>query len=73
MENLNDVSQNGKIHDNNANEISHYTLLTLGIVVGMTGVILRFVSDWIHMDLIANIIFIIGTIISLKAVAAILK
>jgi hypothetical protein len=58
---------------NNANETSHYVLLTVGIVIGMTGVMLRFVSDWVYMDLIANIIFIIGTYFSLKAVIDILK
>jgi hypothetical protein len=73
MENLNDVSQNGRVQNNNANDTSHYTLMTIGIVVGMIGVILRFVSDWVYMDLVANIIFIIGTVISLKAVIAILK
>lgn len=72
MENLNDASQSSKMN-NNANETSHYVLMTVGIVVGMLGVMLRFTTDWVHIDLVANIIFIIGTIISLKAVVTILK
>ncbi len=72
MENLNDASQSTKIN-NNANETSHYVLMTVGIVVGMIGVMLRFTSDWVYIDLVANIIFIIGTILSLKAVIDILK
>jgi hypothetical protein len=73
MENSNNVSQNSATTANNANETSHYVLLTVGVVVGMTGVILRFVSDWVYMDLIANMIFILGTYFSLKAVIAILR
>ncbi|HCN82439.1 MAG TPA: hypothetical protein DIT07_02300 [Sphingobacteriaceae bacterium] len=72
MENLNDASQSNKIN-NNANETSHYVLLTVGIAVGMFGVMLRFTGDWVHLDLLANFIFIVGTIISLKAVTTILK
>jgi hypothetical protein len=59
--------------NNNANETSHYVLMTIGIAIGMLGVVLRFLSDWEYMDLIANFIFIIGTIASLKAVVDILK
>jgi hypothetical protein len=72
MENLNDASQSTKI-SNNANETSHYVLMAVGIVVGMTGVMLRFTTDWVHIDIIANFIFIVGTILSLRAVFAILK
>lgn len=72
MENLNSAPQSTKM-TNNANETSHYVLMTAGIVIGMLGVMLRFTTEWQYIDLIANIIFIIGTIISLKAVFAILK
>lgn len=72
MENLNEASQGVKMN-NNANETSHYVLMTVGIVVGMLGVMLRFTTEWQYIDLIANFTFIVGTIISLKAVFAILK
>ena len=57
----------------NANNPSHYTLLTLGIFVTILGSLLRFIADWTFVDVISNIIFIIGVILCLKAVINILK
>jgi len=56
----------------NANQESHYILLTIAIIIGIVGVYLRF-ADFRYNNIIANIILIIGVGISLKAVFAILK
>lgn len=58
---------------NNANNPSHYTLMTLGIVVTMVGVLLRFIGTFELVDIISNVIFIVGVLICLKSVANILK
>ncbi len=58
---------------NNANSVSHYKLIAVGIFIGLIGVFLRFVTPWALMDMVSNIIFIIGTVICLKAVFNILK
>ncbi|MDF2431608.1 MAG: hypothetical protein JWP44_1239 [Mucilaginibacter sp.] len=55
-----------------ANSESHYLLLVVAIVIGITGVYLRFV-DFNYSSFIANILLIIGVLIALKAVFAILK
>ena len=73
MENTNKNVARVANTNNNANETSHYVLMAFGIAIGMSGVVLRFLSDWQYMDLIANCIFIIGTIVSLKAVIDLLK
>lgn len=57
----------------NANNPSHYTLLTLGIFVTVLGAFLRFIADWTFVDVISNIIFVIGVVLCLKAVLNILK
>jgi hypothetical protein len=56
-----------------ANDPGHYKLITIGIVIGMIGVFLRFTGTWMFIDAISNILFIIGTVICLKAVLRILK
>jgi hypothetical protein len=58
---------------NNANNPSHYTLMTIGIAVTILGSFLRFAGDWAFIDAISNIIFVIGVIICLKSVINILK
>jgi len=55
-----------------ANSESHYILITIAIIIGVTGVYLRF-ADFHYSGLIANILLIIGVGIALKAVFAILK
>lgn len=72
MENLKDT-YNKSEYSNNANATSHYTLMTVGIIVGMAGVLLRFAGTWAFIDLVSNILLIIGTAICLKAVFNILK
>ncbi|HEY0895562.1 MAG TPA: hypothetical protein VGE15_03340 [Sphingobacteriaceae bacterium] len=72
MENLKET-YNKSEHANNANETSHYVLLTVGIAVGLLGTFLRFAGTWTFIDALSNIIFVIGTAICLKAVFNILK
>ena len=56
-----------------ANDPAHYKLITIGIVIGMIGVLLRFAGTWMFIDAISNILFVIGIYICLKAVLKILK
>ncbi|NEU07561.1 hypothetical protein GZH53_04475 [Flavihumibacter sp. R14] len=72
MENLKETYQKSA-QDNNANDISHYKLMTIGIVVGLVGVMLRFAGTWEFIDMVSNIIFVIGIVISVKAVLDVLK
>ncbi len=69
MANLDETHKSG----NNANETSHYALMTVGIFIGFFGVIFRFLTNWTFVDISSNIILVIGVIISLKAVFNILK
>ena len=72
MENLKDT-YNKSEQTNDPNATSHYTLMTVGIVVGMVGIFLRFAGTWAFIDLVSNILLIIGSAIALKAVFNILK
>lgn len=72
MENLKET-YNKSVYTNNANETSHYVLMAVGIAVGLVGVFLRFAGDWSFVDMLSNIILVIGVIICLKAVFNILK
>lgn len=72
MENLKDT-YNKSEQSNNANATSHYTLMAVGIVIGMAGVLLRFVGTWTLIDVVSNILLIIGVALALKAVFNILK
>ena len=72
MENLKETYDKS-VHSNNANETSHYTILAAGIAVGLVGVFLRFAGTWTFIDILSNIIFVIGIVICLKAVFNILK
>ena len=55
-----------------ANAESHYLLIVVAIIIGITGVYLRF-ADFHYSNIIANILLIAGVGIALKAVFAILK
>lgn len=57
----------------NANNTSHYILITISVIVGLVGIFLRFVSDSYIIELISNIIFIVGIVIAFLAVFKILK
>lgn len=56
-----------------ANDPAHYKLIIIGIVVGMTGILLRFTGNWALIDIVSNILFVIGIVICLRAVLTILK
>ncbi|HEY5326658.1 MAG TPA: hypothetical protein VIJ27_06640 [Mucilaginibacter sp.] len=55
-----------------ANSESHYLLIVVAVIIGITGVYLRF-ADFRYNNIIANILLIIGVGLALKAVFAILK
>jgi hypothetical protein len=55
-----------------ANSESHYFTIVIAVIVGITGVYLRF-ADFHYSTIVANILLIIGVGIALKAVFAILK
>jgi hypothetical protein len=56
-----------------ANDERHYLLLVVAIVIGVTGVYLRFLFDFRHVNILANTVLIIGVAIALKAIYGILK
>lgn len=56
-----------------ANDPAHYKLIVIGIVIGMIGILLRFTGSWVLIDIVSNILFVIGIVICLKAVLNILK
>lgn len=72
MENLKET-YNKSEHTNNANATSHYQLMTIGIIVGLVGIMIRFVSDSQIVGIVANILWVVGAVISIKAVLNILK
>jgi len=57
----------------NANNPSHYYLMAIGVFVSVLGAVLRFIADWGFVDLLSNIILVIGVILCLKSVINILK
>lgn len=61
------------LQNNNANETGHYKLMTVGIVIGLAGVFGRFVQDSSLASGIANVLLLIGSVVSIKAVLNILK
>lgn len=72
MENSTKTQKQG-INNENANNPSHYVLMTVGIVVIMVGIFLRFIIISPISDVISNVIFIIGVFFALKAVLRILQ
>ncbi len=72
MENLQESYGNSNA-GNNANNPAHYRLLTAGIVIIMIGVLLRFFGEWTLIDIVSNLIALLGIAISLKAVYNILQ
>jgi len=55
-----------------ANSESHYITIVIAVIIGITGIYLRF-ADFRYNNIVANILLIIGVAIALKAVFAILK
>jgi hypothetical protein len=56
----------------NANAESHYLIIVVALIIGLTGVYLRF-ADFKFSEIAGNILLIIGVGISLKGVFGILK
>jgi uncharacterized membrane protein len=56
-----------------ANDPAHYKLITIGVIIGMLGIMLRFTGTWPFINTVSNILFIIGIVICLRAVLRILK
>lgn len=56
-----------------ANNPSHYTTITVGIVIGLIGIFLRFTGTWPMIDIVSNIIWVVGIVICLRSVLKILK
>ena len=59
----------------NANSEQHYKVLVLAIVIGMTGVFIRFAGDEnsTYFSWIANLLLILGVAIGLRTVFRIIK
>lgn len=59
----------------NANSEQHYKVLVLAIVIGMTGVFIRFAGDEnsTYFSWIANLLLIVGVAIGLRTVFRIIK
>lgn len=72
MENLQETYSNSNA-SNNANNPAHYRLLTIGIIITMAGVLLRFFGEWSLIDIVSNLIALLGIAVSLKAVYNILQ
>lgn len=72
MENLKETYTKSS-HTDNANDTSHYRLMTIGIIIGLVGVFLRFTGTWQFIDIVSNILFAVGSIVSIKGVLDILK
>jgi hypothetical protein len=72
MENLVETYKKSESTDN-ANNPSHYILMAVGVFVSVLGAVLRFIADWGFVDLLSNIILVIGVILCLKSVINILK
>ncbi|HYK77785.1 MAG TPA: hypothetical protein VEV16_12480 [Daejeonella sp.] len=71
MENVKEITQKESVIE--ANSPKHYKLIVIGLVVGIFGIMLRFVSDWEYINIVSNILFALGSFICLKAVLRILK
>ncbi|MFA6944368.1 MAG: hypothetical protein WC220_00580 [Pedobacter sp.] len=56
-----------------ANNPSHYSTITIGIIIGMIGIFLRFTGSWPMINVVSNVIWVIGIVICLRSVLKILK
>ncbi len=55
-----------------ANELSIYKLITIGTLIGIVGVYLRFAADSTILSIVSWVILLIGSIIACKGVFKIL-
>jgi len=72
MENSAEI-QKAPLNNPVANDTKHYTILIAGAFIVFFGAILRFFGESIILDIISNIVFLIGVIISFSAVLRILR
>jgi hypothetical protein len=56
-----------------ANNPAHYATIIVGIVVGLTGIFLRFTGSWPMISLVSNVLWVAGAVICLRSVLKILK
>ena len=61
---------NSTAEDNNP---SHYKTIVLGIAIGLVGIFLRFTGEWPMISIVSNVLWVIGSVICLRAVLRILK
>jgi hypothetical protein len=57
----------------NANDTRYYTVLILGIIIGLLGVYLRFWADGVLISWISNSLLVVGVVIAFSRVFAIMK
>jgi len=73
MENTDRTTRNLGVQNDNANNPAHYQLLTIGIIITLIGVLLRFFGDWALIDAVSNLILVVGVGICLRAVYKVLQ
>lgn len=73
MENTNRTTPNLGEQNDNANNPAHYQLLTIGIIITLIGVLMRFFGDWALIDAVSNLILVIGVGLCLRAVYKVLQ
>jgi hypothetical protein len=56
-----------------ANNPAHYATIIVGIVIGLTGIFLRFTGSWPMISLVSNALWVAGAVICLRSVLKILK
>jgi hypothetical protein len=56
-----------------ANNPSHYVVLTIAIIIGIVGVYLRFAGNSFAINAASNVILVVGIIIALRSVFKIMK
>ncbi|WP_256001983.1 MULTISPECIES: hypothetical protein [Pedobacter] len=56
-----------------ANEVGTYKLMTVGILIGVLGVYLRFAADSTMLSIVSWVILLVGSVIACKAVFKILN
>jgi hypothetical protein len=56
-----------------ANNPAHYATIIVGIVIGLTGIFLRFTGSWPMISLVSNVLWVAGAVICLRSVLKILK
>jgi len=56
-----------------ANNPVHYTTIIVGIVIGLTGIFLRFTGSWPMISTVSNVLWVLGAVICLRSVVKILK